>query len=345
MIKVWTGTPLSLSYMPLLYPNWGVKAKDTHLFFSKKAFTHFNKPFVEIAEEPALADFLLIPHNFPLIKEKKDYLDNFAKISKKHNKKIIIFIYGDSMEKVGIENAIVFRTSCYKSEKEENEIMMPPFVEDLAEEFDFQPRKKADGKPVIGFCGWVLFGGVRRKSKYIAKKILRLVGWKKIDDMDGIALRNKIIKILKQAKEVDINFIERKTYSGHASTISLPPETARREYAENMSNSDLALVVRGNGNFSFRFYEALSAGRVPLFVDTDCALPLEQVINYKDFCLFIDRRDIKKIGETAAEFYRNLDGEKFVLMQNEARKAFENYLRPDKFFELMFLKGEINKFL
>ncbi|MCK6462533.1 MAG: exostosin family protein [Candidatus Pacebacteria bacterium] len=345
MIKVWTDVPLPLSYMPLLYPNWGVQTKDAHLFFSKKAFAHFSKPFVEIAEDPASADFLLIPHNFPLVRERKEYLDNFARLSKKHNKKIIIFVYGDSMEKVCVENAVVFRTSRYKSEKEKNEIMMPPFVEDLTGEFEFQPRMKTDSKPIIGFCGWTSSGGVWRKTKQFAKKILRLAGWRNIDAADGIALRNKIIKILKRSRLVETNFIERKTYSGHASTISLPPEIARREYAENMSGSDLALVVRGNGNFSFRFYETLSAGRVPLFVDTDCALPLEQIVNYKDFCLFIDRRNIKKIGESAAGFYRNLNGEKFVLMQKEARKAFEDYLRSDKFFELMFLKEEIKKFL
>lgn len=345
MIKVWTGAPLHLSYMPVLYPNWGVQTKDTHLFFSKKAFTHLNKPFFEVVNDPASADFLLVPHNFPMVKEKKDYLDNFLNLSKKHNKKIIIFVYGDSIEKVIIPNAIVFRTSCYKGEKEENEIMMPPFVEDLAEEFDFQPRLKKDDKPVIGFCGWVSSGGVSRRAKQFGKKILRLAGWRKIDAMDGIALRSKIIKILKRSKLVETNFIERKTYSGHASTISLLPGMARREYAQNMADSDLVLVVRGNGNFSFRFYEALSASRVPLFVDTDCSLPLEQIINYKDFCLFIDWRDIKKTGEFAAELYSNLDNEKFTFMQKESRKTFENYLRSDKFFELMFLKGGINKFL
>lgn len=345
MIKVWTGALLGYSYMPVLYPNWGVQAKDTHLFFSKKAFARFSKPFVEIVDDPALADFMLVPHNFPLVKKEKDYLDNFVRLSEKHGKKIIIFVYGDSIEKVDITNSIVFRTSCYGSEKWQNEIIMPPFVEDLAEDFYFNPRAKMGSKPVIGFCGWVVGGGFSQKVKQFAKKFLRLAGWRKIDTANGTAFRNKIIKILKRSKLVETNFIERKTYSGHSSTISLPPEKARIEYIENMVGSDLALAVRGNGNFSFRFYEALSAGRVPLFVDTDCALPLEQYINYKDFCLFVDRRNIKKIGEAAADFYRNLDNEKFVLMQKEARKAFDNYLRSDKFFELMFLKGGINKFI
>ena len=78
MIKVWTGVSVGYSYMPVLYPNWGVHTKDAHLFFSKKAFTRFNKPFVEVVDNPDSADFLLVPHNFPLVKEKKDYLDKAA---------------------------------------------------------------------------------------------------------------------------------------------------------------------------------------------------------------------------------------------------------------------------
>ena len=123
MIKVWTGERLNYSYVSLLYPNWGTQTKDSHLFFSKKAFARFNEPFVEITDDPSLADFLLVPHNFPLIRSNKDYLENFVRLSKKHNKKIIVFVYGDSNEKVKLPNVVVFRTSSFKKKKAVNEIM------------------------------------------------------------------------------------------------------------------------------------------------------------------------------------------------------------------------------
>mgnify|MGYP001576791274 CR=1 FL=1 len=337
MIKVWTGKRLSYSYIHLLYPNWGVQLKDSQLFFSKKATNHFKEPFVEIVNDPSLADFLLIPHNFVYVRDKKEYLENFVSLSKEHNRKIIVFVYGDSNEKVKLPNVIVFRTSCYKSSKRENEIIMPPFVEDLAEDFTFKPREKTSEKPVIGFCGWASAGGMKNRIKFFIKS----GGIKK----SGILLREKIINILKLSSLIETNFIERATYSGHASTISLSPELARKEYIENMSNSDFALTVRGNGNFSFRFYEALSAGRVPVFIDTDCALPLEDEIKYEEFVLFVDYKKINEIDVIISRFYEGLDNEAFTLMQKKAREAFEKHLRINKFFDFMFIGGKIRKFL
>ncbi|MDP3902168.1 MAG: exostosin family protein [bacterium] len=339
MIKIWTDNQLNYSHIPLLYPNWGMQKKESNLFSPKKIFANLTKPFVEIVNDPSLSDFLLIPHNFPHVRDNKKYLDNFTCLSQKYNKKIIVFIYGDSFEKVNLPNSIIFRTSCYKSDKRENEIIMPAFVEDLTEEFVFKTREKTmtDGKPIIGFCGWTSAGNMKNRIKLFVKSC----GLKK----SGILLREKIVKILKRSSLIEANFIERQTYSGHASTISIPKETARREYLENMANSDFALTVRGDGNFSFRFYEALSAGRVPVFVNTDCPLPLEDKIKYNDFVLFVDYKEIKKMDATISQFYVKLDNKAFALMQQKARKAFENYLRADKFFEFMFLDGEVKKFL
>lgn len=337
MIKVWTGNKLNCSHIPLLYPNWGIQEKSSNIFFPKKIFANFKRPFIETVSDPSLADFLLIPHNFPFVRDKKEYLGEFARFSEKHNKKIIIFMYGDSDEKVKLPNTIVFRTSCYKSKKEKNEIIMPAFVEDMAEEFIFKPREKANGKPVVGFCGWASVGGLKNRIKLFIKS-----GDAK---KNGILLRKKAIKTLKNSKLVETNFIERQTYSGHSSTISLPPEMARKEFVENMNNSDFALTARGNGNFSFRFYEALSAGRVPVFINTDCALPFEDRIKYDDFVLMVDFEEINKIDVIISQFYKNIDKEIFILMQKKAKEVFKTYLKADKFFEIMFSDHEIKKFL
>jgi hypothetical protein len=39
-------------------------------------------------------------------------------------------------------------------------------------------------------------------------------------------------------------------------------DESRREYVENMFGSDYVLCTRGSGNFSIRFYETLSSGRI-----------------------------------------------------------------------------------
>ena len=90
------------------------------------------------------------------------------------------------------------------------------------------------------------------------------------------------IKALRECRDISVNFIIRNSYSSHANTIELLAEEARGQYIDNILKSDLSLAVRGDANISCRFYEILSLGRVPLFVDTDCVLPMENVVDYKN---------------------------------------------------------------
>jgi hypothetical protein len=105
----------------------------------------------------------------------------------------------------------------------------------------------------------------------------------------------------------------------------------RREFVENLLGSDYALCVKGDANASMRFYEALSVGRIPLFLDTACVLPLEDKINYRDFCVFVDWRDIDRIGDILADFHASLTPERFIAMQKKCREVYETYLRMDAF--------------
>ncbi len=339
MIKVYIGKISNFSRIHLLYPNLGFQTKET-LLFSDKAFKHLKGPYVELEDDPSRADFLLIPHNYFHIQSDKDYIEHFVSVSKKTGKKIVVFAYGDSDKKIDIPNSIVFRTSQYRRQKNDNEIMMPAFVEDLADGYEFPSRIKHSDKPVIGFCGWAGLNNLKSLIKFYAKNLFHF-GVKK----QGLWFRRKAIKILSGSGLVEANFIARKSYSGHKKTIELPPEKARLEYVKNTADSDFILTVKGDGNFSFRFYEALSAGRIPFFIDTECLLPLDDIIDYKKFTLFADYKDLKTIDRIASDFYRGISPEKFLSMQKAAREAFEKYLRADKFFEIMFLGGKILEYV
>ena len=109
------------------------------------------------------------------------------------------------------------------------------------------------------------------------------------------------------------------------------PADIRREFVENLLGADYALCVKGDANCSVRFYEALSLGRIPLFLNTACVLPLEDTINYRDFCMFVDWWDIEHIGDILADFHAKLSPEKFEDMQRKAREAYQKYLRMDAF--------------
>src|SRR5262249_35005491 len=85
----------------------------------------------------------------------------------------------------------------------------------------------------------------------------------------------------------------------------------RREYVRNMLDSDYVLCVRGAGTWSYRFTEALSLGRIPVFVDTDCVLPYDFLLDWREHVVWVDREDIPRIGERIAEFHERLGDAEF----------------------------------
>lgn len=350
MIKVYTGEILTdVSVVPLLYPNLKLQVKKDWLF-AKDAFKFYTEPSVSITEDPGDADFLLIPHNYSLVKDRMDYLKRYSDLVAKHKKKILVFAYGDSTEQIDISNTIVIRTSQYRSQKRKNEIIMPGYNEDLLAGNMLQLRKKAD-KPVVGFCGWADFPSIKSKLKFFIKMLIfdlkevyfggQFYGAKR----QGMWFRRKALSSLKKSFAVNCNFIVRKSYSGHKKTIIGNYDEVRDEYIRNIIDSDLTLAIRGDGNFSYRFYEALSLGRIPLLIDTDCPLPLEDIIKYDDFVLFVDYRDLKKIDEKIANFYANMGNDEYFQKQKMARETFVKYLRIDSFFYFLFREEKIFNYI
>jgi len=108
--------------------------------------------------------------------------------------------------------------------------------------------------------------------------------------------------------------------------------TARAEFVENLRRSDYVLCARGGGNFSYRLYEALSAGRIPLFVDTDCVLPFEDEIDWRSLCVWVDERDVATVAEAVAARHRELGADGFEQAQRECRRVWEEYLSPEGFY-------------
>lgn len=76
---------------------------------------------------------------------------------------------------------------------------------------------------------------------------------------------------------------------------------ARKQYYENLLKNRYALCMRGAGNFSFRFYEALCFGRIPILLDTDTSLPFSELIDWEKHIIFIKEErlsDLPSLLET-----------------------------------------------
>ena len=338
-VKLFIAEPFSQKpYVRLLdSPQMQAAARGTVLF--KSLPTDFSLR-IEIVRHPEEADFVIIPQSIRHVTaETERYLDGIAALAKKANKRVIVFLTGDlaHREHIDMEGFIVFKGSEYAHARHPNEIVFAPFVEDLGEKNATLPRNKGK-RPVIGFCGYAGFPSWKTRAKYIAtntfldiaahitRKNLMLV-YKR-----GIYFRQKALNILKRDPRIQTNFILRDSFSGNAATAVGDPALLRQEFIDNIVSSDFVLSPKGDGNFSSRFYEALSLGRIPVLIDTDMLLPLSQHIDYSKFVLRVPYDRLEDIGTIITDFYASLSDKEFQAMQERARRAYRDHLRFDSYF-------------
>ncbi|MBC7365267.1 MAG: exostosin family protein, partial [Undibacterium sp.] len=117
------------------------------------------------------------------------------------------------------------------------------------------------------------------------------------------------------------------------------PESASRqraEFLENLDGSDYAVCARGLANCSIRFYEALSLGRIPIFVNTQCVLPYDDIVDWKKACLWIEASDLPRIGQILRNHHARVSPEEFRARQRLGRALFERWISPEGFFAELY---------
>lgn len=331
----------------MLYPFWGKNPEDPTAPESGRfdRYTEKGRSFFEMTSLRE-ADLAVMPASWERVMHNKvarDLSIQFAEKARQAGKRLIIFFWSDSDDDVPIENAMLFRTSFYRSKRKFNEFAMPAWSEDFVEKYlgAQPPIRQKSVNPTVGFCGYAapLKEPMSKKLKSALRWGAGLVGVKKklIPSRSGAAIRAKALCILSRSSRVKNDFIIRDRFFAGAilpngrEDLALMRK-ARLEYVRNMIESDYILCVRGAGNFSYRLYETLCCGRIPVFVDTDCVLPYDFDIEWKKYCVWVDESELSLIAEKVAEFHRNLSPQDFVELQHECRRLWEQRLSPEGFF-------------
>ena len=327
--------------MPMLYSLWG-GLPTSRTPYAKELYKnyHYNTDFFELVDSAEESDFILVPYRYNVIKVKEpSYFKKYVTFAQGLGKPLLVDGTGDIEYKIDLPDVFVLRSVGYKSFGiPKNDIHIPVSAEDLLNKFyngELLLREKQD-IPSISFTGWATLSLVRRIKRYIKEaphRVLGLFDYRYQTHKQGVFFRLKVLKHLRNTKGLKLDFLIRSSYSGHVDTSEKDMDELRNEFVTNMYDNDYALCVRGDSNISTRFYEALSLGRIPLEIDTDCVYPFEDEINYKEFCVFVDFRDIKSVGDILREFHSEITNEKFLEMQRRAREVFVNYIRTDKFSE------------
>ena len=342
MIKVYISDKKieGLRYLPLLNPFFGHKKNENRLF-ADSAQEVFTEPVFDLVKSIKEADFILYPYEFFLTEDRghHDYLKHYVDLSEKHNKKLLVFDLSDfDKREINVPNSYIFRIGGFDFKRKENEFIMPTFIEDLSSYTDVKYIEKKD-IPVIGFCGRAGFENFKRRIKFHIKNmalniaIFLIRNKTLLAHKNGIYFRIKVIKALNKCNKIRTDFISREFYSSHVSTIRLPKEEIRKQYIENLQNSDFALCVRGEANASCRFYEALSLGKIPFVLTTNSIWPLSEEIDYSQFSVMVDFDDLDIACNKIADFYKNISNEEFIQMQKNAREVFEKHLSVQGFLQ------------
>jgi len=325
-----------VAHIPLLYPFWGVPLTDRSPY-NKELFSKYNfdTQYYDIADAIEDADFVLIPYPYNKLKKKHpELIVAFVKEAHDNNKPILIDGVGDIELPIDIKDAYILRYGGYRFENDKYRIQIPPYADDLLALHYSGNHTLRDKQevPTVGFAGWSSLSRKQYFKNAIKELPYQVKGFfnKKYQACrKGVTFRAQAIKLLEKSDKVNTKFLKRSSYSAHTKTAEKPMEELRKEFIENIYNNDYTLNVRGDANASARLFETLALGRIPLFVDTECILPLSDIIDYKSFCFIIDFREIKNIGEKLREFHNAISNEEFKQMQRRARGAYEKYFRVD----------------
>lgn len=271
-------------------------------------------------------------------------------------KKVIIFFLSDSAEPLEVGESIIFRTSMYRSLRSPNEYAMPAWSEDFVKKYwnSQLPIRQKRKTPVVGFCGQPgplkyhqRFAAVASKVRsYLSSRFSSRANEKYHTQKSaegpfhGLVpsyTRTKALSRLLHATGIETKFRFKRGHFGgsldrNGNIQEDVAHLARKDLLENMIESDYIVCARGGGNFSYRLYETLSAGRVPVFVDSDCVLPFDDILPWREFCIWINENDLDNIAEYIKDFHASKSPSDFIALQHTCRNIWEDWLSPLGFF-------------
>jgi hypothetical protein len=227
----------------------------------------------------------------------------YIKLAEQSNKTLICF-YNDDNNKPSClpQNVEIYRTSLFNSKRKSNEFGLPAWSCDFLDLVNLNIKKKRE-KPVVGFCGAITN-----------------------------VIRSEAINMLNNNQNILQDFKIRNSFWGG----KIHDKNIRMEYVHHMNSSDLILCCSGEGNFSYRLYECMSLGRIPIIVDTDITLPCEDVIDWKNISIWVDKID--NINYTINNYWYNITDEKYYEHQRLIRKIYTDYLSPVGFAKYLSSK-------
>lgn len=331
--------PEGARHLELLNPFWG-EFDDPQSVPASAAVNLWRRDFlavdafITLVDDPREADFALLPGDWKQYRRRKreSLAHDFAKKVSRYGKPLLVIYQHDSAERIPLNHAVVLRTSLVASKKAKNEYAMPAWHTDYVREYsDGALRLNPKGeKPLVGFCGHVLQGWGISKGPQLQQSLYRLLRgdpW-----FDYLKFRQSVLSCLSQHAGLETNFILRDQFMGDGLSQAQKWSGFQQEFIENLLTSEYIVCMRGAGNYSFRFYEALCCGRIPVLVDTDCVLPFEDQIDWQKYIIRVGQRQLAELGDQIVDFHQRISADDFLALQTSLRELSLKWFSPTGYF-------------
>jgi len=287
-------------------------------------------------------DVCILTYKWPYYIQQKMIPEAVAEVeaARKNVKPMVIFSEGDHPANIPFDDVILFEYAGYHRSTPglRYHSSMPVFLADYLHIYcqdELQLRPKQD-LPTVGFCGLAntssLLNSVRkirlkRRQRQYERGKLQF----EPPPFETSAFRARVLKGFDGKPGIRTNFLIRKRYRAGVIDDKSPHHPSKVEFVNNILDSDYTVCMRGGGNFSVRFYETLSLGRIPIFIDTDCLLPFQDEIDYKSIFPWINMKDLPHAAEILRNFHARLSEDDFLDLQKACRRLWIEHMTPDGF--------------
>lgn len=328
--------PDGVPHLPILYPFWGVprSVRDVSILKGFEELKERGRDFLEL-KAVSDCDVAVLPFDWQFALEdaaKLSIAQRAAEEAYRAGRRLAVFFFHDSEAEVPIENTIVFRTSMQRGMRS-NEFAHPAWIDDyvgvsLEGVVPLRPKWQM---PTVGFCG---FAGYRIPPDAHLRRRLRAKMRVIYRRFPPPTIRERAIRALRENPQVDTNFILRDNFfAGVAEGSPSERERARQIFVNNMIASDYILCARGGGNFSYRLYETLAMGRIPLLIDSNGGLPYGSQIDYESHFPIISQHQVKNTAFIVQAFHERLSPSDFLALLRQCRELWRQYLSPVGFHQ------------
>ena len=222
----------------------------------------------------------------------------------KHERRHVLWMHSDEDAPIGTQ-AVVFRQSVDRRRRDPNTVPWPPAVDD--------------------------FG---RLAGMDYEQLLYHVGFVGLDS-DPRDIRRRCLESLRACPTLNcyLDVVDR-----HWGRYEGTPEGDRRRriFIDALKQSRLVLAPRGAGQHSYRLFEAMSAGRVPVVLADDYALPMSEFVDW-DACSFrVPEARASSVAEEIMAINERCRPKPCMReMAHRARQAWADWLAPARWDDMV----------